>query len=185
MKDKKQNVFNTFLNINAEREDIEHPCNCIDEEKSITDIKQKGLNNATTQIEERLERKTALRVLQDLSKRMYPNLDLFGHPTLVIDRPEFEEVRKKYLDELSKDNVVLSREELHKRDEDAYQVGITMGKKFGSKETAEKIIKKIKRTAVPVAVGKYSNMKFIETSEEELNAIAKQYGVEIKEKEND
>ena len=53
--------------------------------------------------------------------------------------------------------------------------------KQGSKETAEKITKKIKRTAVPVAVGKYSNMKFIETSEEELNTIAKQFGAEIKE----
>ena len=53
------------------------------------------------------DRKTALRVLQDISNKMYPNLDIFGKPTLVIDRPKFEEVRKKYLDELPKDNIVL------------------------------------------------------------------------------
>lgn len=48
--------------------------------------------------EETFDRKTALRVLQDLSKNMYPNYDIFGHKTLVINRERFEEVRKKYLD---------------------------------------------------------------------------------------
>ena len=48
---------------------------------------------------EKYDRRTALRVLQDLSTRMYPNLDLFGRPTLVIDRDKFEEVRKKWLDD--------------------------------------------------------------------------------------
>ena len=43
---------------------------------------------------EKYDRLTALRVLQDLSNKMYPNLDLFGRPTLVINRDEFEEVRK-------------------------------------------------------------------------------------------
>ena len=61
------------------------------------------MNDKEKQIEERLDRKTALNVLQDLSKQMYPSLDLFGHPILVIDRPKFEEVRKKYLDELPKE----------------------------------------------------------------------------------
>ena len=48
--------------------------------------------------EETFDRKTALRVLQDLSKNMYPNYDIFGKKTLVINRDRFEEVRKKYLD---------------------------------------------------------------------------------------
>lgn len=48
---------------------------------------------------EKYDRLTALRVLQDLSNKMYPNLDLFGNPTLVINRDEFEEVRKKWLDD--------------------------------------------------------------------------------------
>lgn len=48
---------------------------------------------------EKYDRRTALRVLQDLSNKMYPNFDLFGNPTLVIDRDEFEEVRKKWLDD--------------------------------------------------------------------------------------
>lgn len=50
------------------------------------------------QTEETFDRQTALRVLQDLSKNMYPNYDIFGHKTLVINRERFEEVRKKYLD---------------------------------------------------------------------------------------
>lgn len=45
-----------------------------------------------------IDRKTALSVLKDLSKRMYPSRDLFGGYTLVIDRSDFETVRKKYLD---------------------------------------------------------------------------------------
>lgn len=44
------------------------------------------------------DRKTALEVLKDLSKDMYPSHDLFGKPTLVINRDKFENVRKKYLD---------------------------------------------------------------------------------------
>jgi hypothetical protein len=48
--------------------------------------------------EESFDRQTALRVLQDLSKHMYPNYDIFGNKTLVIRREYFEDVRKKYLD---------------------------------------------------------------------------------------
>lgn len=47
---------------------------------------------------EEFDRHTALRVLQDLSSRMYPNYDLYGNKTLVIYRDKFEEVRAKYLD---------------------------------------------------------------------------------------
>ena len=44
------------------------------------------------------DRYTALEVLKDLSKDMYPSYDLFGKKTLVIDRDKFEAVRAKYLD---------------------------------------------------------------------------------------
>lgn len=47
---------------------------------------------------EKLDRLTALRVLQDLSSCMYPNLDLYGNKTLVINRDRFEKIRAKYLD---------------------------------------------------------------------------------------
>ena len=47
---------------------------------------------------EDLDRQTALRVLKDLSSKMYPNYDLFGRKTLVIKREDFEAIRKKYLD---------------------------------------------------------------------------------------
>ena len=50
----------------------------------------------------------------------------------------FYMVNKFNYQKIDKDSVVLSREELHKTEENAYQVGITLGKKFGAKETAEK-----------------------------------------------
>ena len=50
------------------------------------------------QEEKNYDRRTALSVLQDLSTNMYPNHDIFGNKTLVIDRDKFEAVRKKYLD---------------------------------------------------------------------------------------
>lgn len=51
-------------------------------------------------IEEPIEfdRKTALMVLQAISHKMYPNVDIFGNKTLVINRYEFEDIRKKFLD---------------------------------------------------------------------------------------
>lgn len=47
---------------------------------------------------EEFDRPTALNVLKELSKNMYPNYDLFGKKTLVINRDRFEAIRKKYLD---------------------------------------------------------------------------------------
>ena len=44
------------------------------------------------------DRRTALEVLKDVSRHMYPSYDLFGRKTLVIDRYKFEEIRAKYLD---------------------------------------------------------------------------------------
>lgn len=43
------------------------------------------------------DRDTALAILQDLARTMYPSHDLFGNKTLVIDRDKFETIRKKYL----------------------------------------------------------------------------------------
>ena len=48
---------------------------------------------------EKLDRLTALRVLQDLSSCMYPSYDLYGNKTLVINRDGFEKIRAKYLDQ--------------------------------------------------------------------------------------
>lgn len=44
------------------------------------------------------DRDTALAVLKAISKHMYASHDIFGHPTLVINRHRFEAVRKKFLD---------------------------------------------------------------------------------------
>ena len=46
------------------------------------------------------DRKTALEVLKDLSRDMYPSYDLFGNKTLVIDRDKFEAIRHFYLDDI-------------------------------------------------------------------------------------
>lgn len=45
-----------------------------------------------------MDRDTALAVLKELSRDMYPSHDLFGNGTLVVDRDKFEVIRKKYLD---------------------------------------------------------------------------------------
>lgn len=44
------------------------------------------------------DRATALSVLKDISRCMYPSYNLFGEKTLVINRDQFEAIRKKYLD---------------------------------------------------------------------------------------
>lgn len=44
------------------------------------------------------DRDTALAVLKDFSRDMYPSCDIFGRKTLVINRDEFEAIRKKFLD---------------------------------------------------------------------------------------
>ena len=46
-----------------------------------------------------MDRPTALAVLKDLSNKMHPCCDLFGRDILAIDRPDFEVIRKKYLDQ--------------------------------------------------------------------------------------
>lgn len=44
------------------------------------------------------DRDTALAVLKAISKHMHVSHDIFGNPTLVINRYRFEAVRKKFLD---------------------------------------------------------------------------------------
>lgn len=48
--------------------------------------------------EPEFDRDTALTILKELSRDMYPSYDLFGKKTLVINRDKFEAIRKKYLD---------------------------------------------------------------------------------------
>ena len=57
-----------------------------------------GHHIALHDMDEKMDRLTALRVLQDLSSCMYPSFDLFGRKTLVINRVDFEKIRAKYLD---------------------------------------------------------------------------------------
>lgn len=46
-----------------------------------------------------IDRDTALAILKEFSRDMYPSYDLFGKKTLVIDRDKFEAIRSKYLDQ--------------------------------------------------------------------------------------
>lgn len=45
-----------------------------------------------------IDRDTALAILKEFSRDMYPSYDLYGNKTLVIDRDKFEVIRSKYLD---------------------------------------------------------------------------------------
>lgn len=44
------------------------------------------------------DRATALMILKEFSRDMYPSYDIFGKKTLVINRTDFEAIRKKFLD---------------------------------------------------------------------------------------
>ena len=123
---------------------------------------------------EKYDRLTALRVLQDLSNKMYPNLDLFGNPTLVIDRDEFEEVRKKWLDNPVIRNMLDVTKEIEKE----------------CKETAEKhfnaIIKalEIKKASIITHYGIKESVG-ADVAIRTVKYLAEQFGVEIKEYENE
>ena len=119
---------------------------------------------------EKYDRLTALRVLQDLSNKMYPNLDLFGNPTLVIDRDEFEEVRKKWLDDPAIGNVLEVNKEIEK----------------ACKETAEKhfnaIIKALETKKASI-ITHYGIKESVgaDVAIRTVKYLAEQFGVEIKE----
>ena len=73
---------------------FDHPEKYISEEAVAKYLKEKEEDYGVCDF----DRRTALRVLQDLSSCMYPSLDLYGNKTLVIDRDKFEKIRAKYLD---------------------------------------------------------------------------------------
>lgn len=74
---------------------------------------------------------------------------------------------------LPKDSVVLSREELHEIEENAYQVGVATGKKVGGKETAEKFVKEVDDCMQGCDLARIMAYR--------IKELAKQFGVEIKE----
>lgn len=64
-----------------------------------SNLKNDILNAAMyPETEKKLDRRTALSVMQDISSKMYPDINLFGQKTLVIRREDFEKIRAKYLD---------------------------------------------------------------------------------------
>ena len=89
-----------------------------------------------------------------------------------------------YLDK--EDRLVLSREELHERDENMYQTGITMGRKFGSKETAKSILNEIEGFLWETAI---NDTKFFDLYQSLYRSIKEhiknKYDVEIKENNNE
>ena len=84
-----------------------------------------------------------------------------------------------YRSKFSEDGMLFTREELHERDESMYQVGITQGKKIGSKETAEKFVTLADNDILVVDTQEYGEIEVVPV--ERLQEIAKQFGVEIKE----
>ena len=130
------------------------------------------MKNKQERIEEmeKYDRLTALRVLQDLSNKMYPNFDLFGRPTLVINREEFEEVRKKWLDDPAIGNVLEVNKEIEK----------------ACKETAEKhfnaIIKALEAKKASI-ITHYGIKESVgaDVAIRTVKYLAEQFGVEIKE----
>ena len=63
-----------------------------------SNLKEDILKAVEDSKKETLDRRTALKVLQDLSSKMRPRTDIFDRKILVIDRRDFEEIRARYLD---------------------------------------------------------------------------------------
>lgn len=79
------------------------------------------------------------------------------------------------------DKLVLSREELHEVEENAYQVGIAIGKKLGGKETAEFWHDKIDTALLAMWKGNKITTEQYNVWIVAFNGFAKQFGVETKE----
>ena len=75
---------------------------------------------------------------------------------------------------LPKNAIILTREELHEIEENAYQVGITLGKQIGSKETATNILKGLSSTKIKICNDYY-------IFAENIDVLAKHYEVKVKE----
>lgn len=86
----------------------------------------------------------------------------------------------RYCRDLTKDSVVLSREEICELKCQAEE-DFNKAYDLGSKEMAEKFLNTIYWKAVKHIKGKNKDECFIEMSFEKLDELAKQFGVEIKE----
>ena len=160
MKDKEKQIFDKYGNYNFP-----------------TEIKQKGLNIATTQIEE---------MAKDLC---------FSCGVRTISCTKSEPCKEARLDakniynlgyrKIDKDRVVLSREEYESDLTGQYDTGY----EFGSKETAEKILNKLLNCHGHISKeheGEYSykldkEAKYTFISKAFILKIIKEFGVEIKE----
>ena len=107
------------------------------------------------QIEEKFDRKTALRILQDLSKQMYPNKSKF---------------RYIYLDDCPKDNVVLTREE--------YAELINLQRTHA--EDLTNAIQSYEESKADLKLEYDNHIKNLEKIiDRQSNELAKRYGVEV------
>ena len=145
-------------------------------------------------------------MIEEIAKTVYENVYLEGHFTkgtskaiakfimeqgyrklsedsVVLSKVEKEKLLKEMyeqgrfdaLADLEKDGkVVLSREEYGSKLQDAYDNGVKFGEEWGSKETAEKIINYLQKDG-------WGGINYLEIYQEDLDEIAKQFGVEIKE----
>ena len=114
--------------------------------------------------------------------------DLYGelYYDIVEHLFDYEKIAKGIIKKgwvkLFEDSVVLSREELHEIEENAYQVGAATGKKVGGRESIEKFVKDL--LAVWDDLEKWSK-KYYEPhsgiTPVHIKKFAKQFGVEIKE----
>lgn len=125
---------------------------------------------------EKYDRKTALRVLQDLSHQMYPNLDLFGRPTLVINRKDFEPIRKKWLDDpTTKNAVVLTEKEADLLAGELGVISPSSGMPLGQ-AFKEKICKERAREILKMAED--YNRGYLSNFDAFIEALKEKYGLE-------
>ena len=111
---------------------------------------------------------------------------------VVLSKPEkqkllhemYEQGRFDALADLDKeDKLVLSREELHEAEENAYQVGIALGKRLGGRATAEKFAKAVKdrikfiKTYLHIDGVEYLGLEDFDVD----NILIGDFGIEIKE----
>jgi hypothetical protein len=93
--------------------------------------------------------------------------DIPNFTNVFINNQELAEELLKHYQLVDKNSVVLSKEEYGSKLQDAYDNGVQFGKKWGSKETAEKIIDLIKTFC--------SDKKFVEVI---TRIISERLGVE-------
>ena len=87
----------------------------------------------------------------------------------------------KYIKDFLDENIILPKKELHEMEENVYQVGVILGKKFGGEETAKKYSEMVTKFILEL----FKNAR-ISGSQKDLllkrnKKLAEQFGVEIKE----